>query len=51
MPDMVKPEDFKKIEGLKLIYHGRLKDYNVKKINLAEKVRLNSIKEIATQKI
>lgn len=32
LPDPIKPEDFKKIEGLKEIYRGLLRKYNIDKI-------------------
>ena len=28
LPDLIKPEDFKKIENLELVYRGKLKNYN-----------------------
>lgn len=33
LPEAVKPEDFKKIEGLQEIYKGLLKEYQVSKTN------------------
>ena len=27
LPDVIKPEDFKKVKDVKLIYKGKLKDY------------------------
>ena len=33
LPEAVKPEDFKKIEGLQEIYKGLLKEYSVSKTN------------------
>lgn len=46
LPDMIKPEDFKKLENIQLIYEGRLKDYNVEKINLLEKLIKQPMKEV-----
>lgn len=28
LPDIIKPQDFKKIKNIKLVYKGKLKDYN-----------------------
>ncbi len=36
LPNIVKPEDFKKIEGLYQIYEGYLRDYSCPKVNLTE---------------
>lgn len=46
LPEMVKPEDFKKLENTKLIYEGKLKDYNIEKIKLIDKL-MNNIKKEA----
>ena len=37
LPEIIKPEDFKKLENTKLIYQGKLKDYNVEKIKILER--------------
>lgn len=31
LPEIIKPEDFRNIQGLKLIYEGKLKEYNSNK--------------------
>ncbi len=41
LPETVKPEDFKKIEGLQEIYAGLLRKYEVSKINVAKLIRNN----------
>ncbi len=41
LPEAVKPEDFKKIEGLQEIYGGLLRKYQCSKINVAELMRNN----------
>lgn len=46
LPDVIKPEDFKLLENIKLVYEGCLKDYNVEKIKLLEKL-LNARKREA----
>lgn len=45
LPEMIKPEDFKKLENTKLIYQGKLKDYNSEKIKLIDKLINNRKKE------
>lgn len=47
LPEMIKPEDFKSLENIKLVYEGILKDYNVEKIKPLEKL-LNVRKREAT---
>ena len=46
LPDMIKPEDFKNLENAKEIYNGKLKDYNVEKLKLIDKIK-NSIRKEA----
>lgn len=41
LPDIVKPEDFKNIKGLREIYGGLLSKYQSPKINVAELIRNN----------
>ena len=41
LPDVIKPEDFKKIQGLQEIYGGLLRKYSSPKINVAELLRNN----------
>lgn len=36
LPEMIKPEDFKKLENIKLVYQGMLKDYNIEKLKILE---------------
>ena len=38
LPEMIKPEDFKTLDNIKLIYEGILKDYNVEKVKPLEKL-------------
>lgn len=45
LPDMIKPEDFKNLENAKEIYNGKLKDYNVEKLKLIDKIKNNIRKE------
>ena len=47
LPEAIKPEDFKKLENIELIYSGKLKDYNVEKIKILEKLMNITIKEKA----
>lgn len=46
LPDMIKPEDFKKLENINLVYEGKLRDYNIEKINLLEKLIKPPMKEV-----
>lgn len=46
LPEMIKPEDFKKLENIRLIYDGKLKDYNIEKIKLIDKLK-NAMKKEA----
>lgn len=46
LPDMIKPEDFKKLENIKLVYKGELREYNIEKINLLEKIIKPHMKEV-----
>lgn len=46
LPDMIKPEDFKNLENAKEIYNGKLKDYNVEKLKLIDKIKNNIRKEV-----
>lgn len=46
LPDMIKPEDFKKLENIKLVYKGELRKYNIEKINLLEKIIKPHMKEV-----
>ena len=39
LPDIIKPEDFKKIDGLKLIYDGLLRKYKYKNEGKKDKIR------------
>lgn len=41
LPTIIKPEDFKKIQGLQEIYGGLLRKYSSPKINVAELLRNN----------
>lgn len=41
LPELIKPEDFKKIEGLQEIYEGLLRKYASPKVNVAEFIRHN----------
>ena len=41
LPELIKPEDFKKIEGLQEIYKGLLRKYASPKVNVAELIRHN----------
>lgn len=41
LPKAIKPEDFKKLEGLQEIYGGLLRKYQCSKINVAELVKNN----------
>jgi len=41
LPQIIKPESFKEMEGLKEIYSGKLKNYETPKINIVE--RLNNL--------
>lgn len=41
LPELIKPEDFKKIEGLQEIYEGLLRKYASPKVNVAELIRNN----------
>ena len=47
LPEIIKPEDFKNLENLRLIYHGKLRDYNVEKVSIQEKL-LELMKKEAT---
>ena len=42
LPEMIKPEDFKNLENIKLIYNGKLKDYNVEKVTILKNTKNNS---------
>ena len=44
LPEMIKPEDFKNLENIKLIYNGKLKDYNVEKVRILKDTK-NNIKK------
>lgn len=48
LPDIVKPEDFKQIEGLEEIYSGYLRKYKASKTNLSEILEKNLL--ICTKK-
>ena len=39
LPEMIKPEDFKNIEGLKEVYKGLLRNYHVVKIDIVKLLR------------
>lgn len=39
LPEIIKPEDFKKLEGLKEIYSGLLRQYQISKIDIKEILR------------
>lgn len=41
LPELIKPEDFKKIEGLQVVYKGLLRKYSSPKVNVAELIRNN----------
>ncbi len=41
LPELIKPESFKEIEGLQQIYEGLLRKYSSPKINVAELIRNN----------
>lgn len=41
LPEIIKPEDFKKLEGLKEIYSGLLRQYQISKIDIKEILRNN----------
>ena len=41
LPKLIKPEDFKKIEGLQEVYTGMLKQYSLPKVNITELIREN----------
>lgn len=41
LPEIIKPEDFKKLEGLKEIYSGLLRQYQISKIDVKEILRNN----------
>lgn len=45
LPEVIKPEDFKKLENANLIYKGYLRNYTVEKLTL-----LNYLKTIASDK-
>lgn len=45
LPEIIKPEDFKKLENAILIYRGYLKDYSKEKVNI-----INYLKTITTDK-
>ena len=32
LPDIIKPQDFKKLKNINLVYKGKLKNYNKNKI-------------------
>ena len=38
LPELIKPEDFKNIQGLNEIYSGRLRKYQITKNSIAEKI-------------
>lgn len=38
LPDMIKPEDFKILENINLVYEGKLRDYNIEKNRIIEKI-------------
>ena len=42
LPEIIKPEDFKNLENIKLIYNGKLKDYNVEKVTILKNTKNNS---------
>ncbi|MCI8621449.1 MAG: hypothetical protein HFJ50_07060 [Clostridia bacterium] len=42
LPDIVKPDDFKNIEGLEEIYSGYLRDYSIDKIIQKEILTINT---------
>lgn len=39
LPQIIKPEHFKNIKGLKLVYNGKLKNYKLEKQNVAEELK------------
>ena len=43
MPEIIKPEDFKKLDGLKEIYSGSLRQYQLPKIDIKEILRNNLV--------
>ncbi len=43
LPEIIKPEDFKKLEGLKEIYSGLLRQYQISKIDIKEILRNNLV--------
>ena len=47
LPEIVRPEDFKKLEGLELIYEGLLKKYKYPKKNIRELLKDNVLMQIS----
>lgn len=47
LPEIVRPEDFKKLEGLELIYEGLLKAYKYPKKNIRELLKDNVLMQIS----
>ena len=45
LPEMIKPEDFKKLKDIRLVYQVKLKDYNVEKVKIMEKLINNRRKK------
>jgi len=43
LPEIIKPEDFKKLDGLKEIYSGSLRQYQLPKIDIKEILRNNLV--------
>ena len=50
LPEIIKPEDFKTIESMKLIYKGKLKNYNNKRKTLAKNIVEASIRKTSFAK-
>lgn len=46
LPEMVKPEDFKKLDNLKLEYKGKLREYKIEKENLTNKIMFCKKKQL-----
>lgn len=45
LPEIVKPEDFKSLEGMEEIYSGRLRRYNSSRLKFSEIIELGSRKK------
>ena len=51
LPEMIKPEDFKKLENSSIIYDGLLKNYQSSAININEKLKEKLLSHIKIEGI